>query len=128
MPNRKLDINIDSWGSDQTEEETTQEEEKPTRKRTRRSSNTSAKEEKAEPEIHLEDLMISEEELWGRIRMCPGAFRNWLTWVNPYKKKKGLTEENQLTRNTVMSQICMAVNDMLKLKLKHAKENGEMKQ
>ncbi len=62
------------------------------------------------PQIHLEDLLITKEELWALISPTNGALKNWLTMSRP--------EINILKRDGPLAEIANYVNLVLADKIK----------
>lgn len=66
--------------------------------------------------VHLEDLLITEEEVWEVIKNAGGQFYNWLT----YSKKDGV-----LRRKGALYMIINTVNVLIAKKLKSIREAGK---
>ncbi|NLJ20821.1 MAG: hypothetical protein GX429_06860 [Bacteroidales bacterium] len=67
-----------------------------------------------QPEIHLEELFISDEELWSELsKRRSGALKNWLTISHP--------KSDECKRTSELSEIAQAVNKVLISKINKRK-------
>ena len=65
-------------------------------------------------EIHLEDLFISDEEIWSELsKKKSGALKNWFTKSHP--------KSDDCKRDSEVSEIAQAANKVISNKLREAK-------
>jgi hypothetical protein len=61
------------------------------------------------PDIRLEELKVTETELWDQLKTRPGDLKNWMTKNRPHF--------GQCARAGVLSQLVLSFNDIIEHKL-----------
>lgn len=119
------DINFDEWGnkpekkmsvkvSDRVSDTSSPDETPKTgHNRTTHKVSDNVSDNKSE-EIHLEDLMISQDEIWQKMVPKSRALKNWLTMNHP--------RSPDCKRGGALSEITLITNEIILEKLKQFKE------
>jgi hypothetical protein len=74
-------------------------------------SKSGSKPSKKKDEIHLEDLFVTDADVWDELKLKnAGALKNWLTMNHP--------KSDKCVRQSVLSEITLIINQILLKKLK----------